>query len=316
MVIKNKTTHPLRTFLRPFLLPAAAFLIFGCFGAAEKTPSRDTEARRGSFPLAGKTPGAAGLEVAYTLYGEGDLMLVLVHGWGGSQRIWDSQVDDLAQRFTVVTADLGGHGLAGRGRAGANLAQLSDDLAAVLDAVGAKRAILVGHSMGGDVALLTALARPQSVAAVIGVESFREPQPGQEVWQTLLASLGEDFPNACRSFQRGLFAQTTEEMLVDRAAAEACRLEPEVGIALLRDMAGFDLGKTLAALPPDLPVWAINSSEELEPPPPDNAPLARFHAKTKCEVIARSGHFPMLEQSAELTRQLASAINEVEATRN
>jgi pimeloyl-ACP methyl ester carboxylesterase len=314
LVIRNELTHHLRPLFPATAALLAALLLAGCFGSAEKATLSETETRRGSGPLSETTPGAEGLAIAYTLYGEGDSMLVLIHGWGGSQRIWDSQVDDLAQRFTVVTVDLGGHGLAGRGRAQASLKQLSVDLAAVLDAVGAKRAILIGHSMGGEVALLTALARPQAVAAVIGVEAFREPPLDPAIWQALLGDLEQDFPTACRSFLRGLFAQTTEEMLVDKAATEACRLEPALGLALMREMAGFDLGKTLSALPQDLPVRAINTTEDLEPPPaPASEPLQRFHADSKTSFIARSGHFPMLEQSAELTRQLAGAINEFEA---
>lgn len=306
--LESKTT--------PLLLLGAALVVCGCFGAADKTSGRDLEARRGSGPLAATAVGAEGLEVAYTVYGEGDPTLVLVHGWGGSQHIWDSQVDDLAQRYSVVTVDLGGHGLSGRGRRKAGLAQLSQDLVAVLDAVGAKKTILIGHSMGGEVALLAARERPGVVSALIGVEAFREPPLDPAVWQGLLAELEADYPAACRSFLRGLFAQTTEELLVDRSAEEACRLEPATGLALMRDMAAFDLGKTLAALPPELPVWSIDASEELEPPPPQNEPLARFHARTKKEIIARCGHFPMLEQSAELTRQLAAAINEVEGKKN
>jgi pimeloyl-ACP methyl ester carboxylesterase len=290
----------------------AALLLAACFGQVEKPGAEELEKGRGGGPQAAKARGAGGIEIAYTVYGEGEQTLVLVHGWGGSQRIWASQVDDLAQRYTVVTVDLGGHGLSGR-PAKASLAGLAQDLVAVLDAVGARRVVLIGHSMGGLVSLLAAKERPQMVAGMIGAEAFYYPPAKQESWQALLGQLAADFPTVCRSFLRGQFAATTEEPLVESTADQFCQIDPEVGIALLRDYSVTDLGKVLAALPPAMPVRSIAASAELEPPPaPPSEPLQRFHADLKTSFIARCGHFPMLEQSAELTRQLAAALEEIE----
>ena len=313
----------------PALLVAllATALLAGCFSPATKPGAEETDNRRGGGPQAGKARGAGGLEIAYTLYGEGDGTLVLVHGWGGNQLQWLGQVEDLAQRYTVVTVDLGGHGLSGRGRSGASLSQLTTDLGAVLDQIGARQVILIGHSLGGLVALETARAKPEAVRGVIGVESFHYPPLEAAVWQQLLSGLEADFPAACRSFVRGLFAVTTEEPLVDETAEEVCHLEPATGIALLRELAGFDLGRALSTLPPGLPIRAIDASEAAEPRPDDDPPsvpaaeqeralsaqLQRFHADTRVHLVFRSGHYPMLEQSAELTRQLAEALRDIEA---
>lgn len=292
---------------------AAALLFYGCFAKSTRPGDEEPERARGGGPLAAVTRGADGLEIAYTVYGEGDHMLVLLHGWGGSQEVWTSQVDDFLQRYSVVTLDFGGHGRSGRGRAGGTLVQLTLDTLAVLDAVDARGAVLIGHSLGGKVALLAAQARPERVAGVIGVEAYEEPPLPASVWNELLAKLDEDFPAGCRSFVNGLFAVTTEESMVAATAAETCAIEPQLGKSLLRELAAFELGKTLAALPAALPVRSIDATEALElPPEPWPQPLQRFHANTKTGLIARSGHFPMLEQSAELTRQLAAALKEIE----
>ncbi len=295
--------------LRAFAAGSLLLLAAGCLAPA--ATSEDAENRRGTGPQTGKTRAAGGPEIAYTLSGEGETMLVLVHGWGASQAIWASQVDDLAQRYTVLTVDLRGHGASGGGSGG--LGDLARDVGAAMAAVGASRAILVGHQLGGLVALEAARERPQAIAGLIGIESFPEqPLPSGE-WNELLGRLEADFPGACRSYVRGLFAMTTEEPLVDDAAEQLCRIDEDLGTRLLRDEAAYDLGKGLASLPAQLPVRSILSTQELEPPaPPLPEPLRRFHAAFGTTVIARSGQFPMLEQSAELTRHLAAALKAIE----
>lgn len=288
-------------------------LLAGCFGPSTRPGEEEPDRSRGSGPVAAITRGADGLEIAYTLFGEGERMLVLLHGWGGSQELWTSQVDDLLQRYSVVTLDFGGHGRSGRGRSGGSLAQLTTDVVAVLDAVDAKGAVLVGHSLGGKVALLAAKERPERVAGLIGVEAFDDPPPSPAVWNEVLAQLDENFPAGCRSFVNGLFAVTTEETMVAKTAAQTCTLDPKLGKALLRELAAFDLGKNLAGLPAALPVRSIAATEEFElPATPGPEPLQRFHANTRTLQIAKSGHYPMLEQGAELTRQLAAALKEIE----
>lgn len=288
-------------------------LLAGCFGTSTRPGEEEPERSRGGGPVAAVTRGADDLQVAYTLFGEGERMLVLLHGWGGSQELWTSQVDDLSQRYTVVTVDFGGHGRSGRGRSGGSLAQLTADTVAVLDAVGAQEAVLVGHSLGGKVALLAAKERPDRVAGLIGVEAFDDPPPAPAVWNEVLAQLDENFPTGCRSFVNGLFAVTTEETMVAKTAAQTCALDPKLGKALLRELAAFDLGKALSALPAALPVRSIETTEELElPAQPWPEPLQRFHSNTRTLRIAKSGHYPMLEQSAELTRQLAAALKDIE----
>lgn len=304
----------------PLVLLLAA-LAGACFGAGARPGAEDGDNRRGGGPQAGQIRGAGGTAIAYTLYGEGGDLLVLVHGWGGNQGQWSGQVDDLAQRYTVVTLDFGGHGASGP-RSAASLAALAEDLEAVLAAVEAKNAILAGQGLGGLVALAVAKAKPQVVRGVIGVEAFRDPPLPAAAWQETIAALEADFPGGCRGYVRGLFAMTTEELLVDENAEEICHIEKAGAVALLRDEARADLGQALAALPPGLPVRSIVGIPEA---PPDEAPevsatapaqlpaetLQRFHPNFKQGVIYRCGHYPMLEQSAELTRQLAAFAQEM-----
>jgi pimeloyl-ACP methyl ester carboxylesterase len=96
--------------------------------------------------------------------GASGLPLVLIHGAGGTHRQWPEAVRSLAGR-RVIALDLPGHGASpGPGRRA--IAAYAADVLAVLDALGIGRAVLVGHSMGGAIALTLALEAPARVAGL------------------------------------------------------------------------------------------------------------------------------------------------------
>jgi pimeloyl-ACP methyl ester carboxylesterase len=89
--------------------------------------------------------------------------LVLLHGGAVDRRMWDRQVDAFPERRLLVP-DARGHG--GSSDASAPY-RLCDDVVALLDALGIERAVLVGLSMGGGMAVDTALEHPGRVAALV-----------------------------------------------------------------------------------------------------------------------------------------------------
>src|SRR5215207_9678852 len=100
-----------------------------------------------------------GVELAYEVHGVADpdaLTLVFVHGWAGERAYWEHQVAFFSDRYRVVALDLAGHGESGLGRTDWDLPAFGDDVVAVVDAVGIQRAVLVGHSMGGDAVVFAA----------------------------------------------------------------------------------------------------------------------------------------------------------------
>lgn len=102
--------------------------------------------------------------------------LVLLHGLGGSGDDWEFQVPHFAASWRVLAPDLRGFGRSGAGRRRSSVTRFAADVLAFLDAVGVGNCCLVGHSMGGAVALQFALSHPgrvQRLAIVNSVPSFR-----------------------------------------------------------------------------------------------------------------------------------------------
>ncbi len=96
---------------------------------------------------------------------DGDVVL-LVHGYGGDRNSWLFLQEPLAARYRVYALDLPGHGTSTKDVGEGSVSVLADAVTGVLDALGAERAHLVGHSMGGAVALAVAAQYPGRIASL------------------------------------------------------------------------------------------------------------------------------------------------------
>ncbi|MGY2067456.1 3-oxoadipate enol-lactonase [Blastococcus sp. SYSU DS0619] len=102
--------------------------------------------------------------VSYTVDGPADApVVVLSNSLGATRAMWDQQVPALAERFRVVTYDTRGHGESPVPPGPYSLDDLADDLAALLDEVGAERAHVAGLSLGGMTGMRLAARDPQRV---------------------------------------------------------------------------------------------------------------------------------------------------------
>jgi pimeloyl-ACP methyl ester carboxylesterase len=253
-----------------------------------------------------------GVDIAYSVHtaSAGSPTVVLVHGWAGNRTYWDRQVEHLRDRYQVVTVDLGGHGDSGLGRADWNLPAFGEDVVAVLDAVGAQRVVLVGHSMGGDAVVFAARQLGHRVAGIVWVDVLRslgdEPVSPPDVVDGFVAPFREDFAAATEGFARSLFPAGADPALVERVVRDmaAARREGTLG----------SLGHALNRHPPIIaalaeitaPVVAINP--DLGPTDADSLRQHRIEAI----VLDGVGHFLMLEDPDRFNAVLASTLESFE----
>jgi pimeloyl-ACP methyl ester carboxylesterase len=96
---------------------------------------------------------------------------VLVHGWGSSSTTWSTQLEGLCRLGRVIGLDLRGHGGSEPGDPNsANVPQLAADIARVIELAGARNVVLIGHSMGGNVASMVAIEHPGLVEALVVID--------------------------------------------------------------------------------------------------------------------------------------------------
>src|SRR5687767_3767141 len=108
-----------------------------------------------------------GANIYYQSYGDDSPLqtpIVLIHGSTvDSHTDWDSIAPELARRYRVFAPDCRGHGRSNNPNMSYSFKELADDVAAFVRAMGNERAHIIGHSNGGNVALVTLLEHPEIV---------------------------------------------------------------------------------------------------------------------------------------------------------
>jgi pimeloyl-ACP methyl ester carboxylesterase len=250
-----------------------------------------------------------GVPIAYDVRGQGKVAVVLVHCWACDRSFWKEQVEPLSRRFRVVTLDLGGHGASGADRARFTVAGLGGDVQAVVEALKLEEVVLVGHSLGGPVALDAARRMPGRVLGIVAVDSLHDvekPVP-RETAEKLAALYEEDFPGTMSSMVHRMFPPSADPAVVEYVVSRSAASRPAPAIAILRDYPGLDLAAWMEAA--RVPVRAIQSGPPISPV--TKIGVNRRHGNYDASFLDGVGHYPMLERPAEFNRRLEAAVGEV-----
>jgi pimeloyl-ACP methyl ester carboxylesterase len=248
-----------------------------------------------------------GVHVQYRVYGSGEPTLVFIHGWSCDSNYWREQVPVFKQRYSVVTVDLAGHGGTDGNRADWTIGNFGQDVATALSAVPAEQIILVGHSMGGPVAIEAARKLGKRVIGIIGVDTFNSvgaPAPSKAQVDALLKSFEADFIGQTRQFvTEHLFAPTANHELANKVAYDMSLSPPRVALPSLRAVLEYDFTGPLKDI--SVPVVAIDSDLG---EPVNEARIRRVLPKFHATVITGVGHFLMMEDPARFNAALESEI--------
>jgi pimeloyl-ACP methyl ester carboxylesterase len=240
--------------------------------------------------------------------GQGDPALVFVHCWTCRRRFWDAQVPAFNARHRVVTLDLAGHGESDSGRRDWTIAAFGEDVRAVVEHLGLRRVILIGHSMGGDVILEAARRMPNRVLGLIPVDTLLnvEQRMSPAEIEAATGRLRADFPTAVSAFMRQrLFAPSTDPALVDRIVAGATASPPEAAVAALANAWAYDAAAAFRGL--RMPIVAVNADLH----PTDVAANRRHAQHFDALILPGVGHYPMLEAPERFNALLAEAVRRV-----
>jgi len=112
-----------------------------------------------------------GYRRAYRIAGEGGAPLLLIHGIGDSSRTWEQIIPLLAREHLVVAPDLLGHGASDKPRADYSVAAYANGMRDLLAVLGIDKVTLVGHSLGGAVAMQFAYQFPEKTERLVLVSS-------------------------------------------------------------------------------------------------------------------------------------------------
>ncbi len=112
-----------------------------------------------------------GQSLCYLKRGEGEEAALLIHGFGGDLQTWLFNQEALADQLSIYALDLRGHGGSSKQVGGGTLDEFVEDVRGFLDSLGLHKVHLVGHSMGGAIAIQFALVHPARSSSLVLVAS-------------------------------------------------------------------------------------------------------------------------------------------------
>jgi 3-oxoadipate enol-lactonase len=241
-----------------------------------------------------------GLRLAYGDRGrEHERVMLLVHGFPLDRRLWGAQVGALATMTRVITPDLRGHGKSQIVPGPFIMDQHADDLAALLDHLKIRRAVVAGLSMGGYVAFAFWRRYPAQVQGLILADTRAEPdssaaRAGRDAAMDRVQQIGAA-AYADDMLPRLLAPASQADLKIVGATRKMMAEQPVQGIvgALggLRDRA--DSRPTLPTIA--VPTLVIAGEADVITPPAEAQAMAAAIPGARLVVIPKAGHLSPLE---------------------
>lgn len=257
-----------------------------------------------------KSISVRGIEMAYDDVGSGQA-IVLLHGYPFNRTMWSEQAESLSASYRVITPDLRGFGETnGEAGAMATMREMAEDVAALLDRLEIRRAVVGGLSMGGYVTFAFYRRFPLRVRSLILADTRPQADTDEarrgraEQSQTILSDGMEAIADG---FLPKVLAPATlarKPETVSRVRRMITSTNPQGAAAALHGMAArpdhTDFLPRIFA-----PTLIIVGAEDKIAPLQDAELMHREIRGSRLEIIEGAAHVSNIEQPAEFNRALA-----------
>ncbi|MDL9948950.1 alpha/beta hydrolase [Gordonia sp. ABSL11-1] len=216
--------------------------------------TRELECRRVTRP--------ADTTIEYTVSGPVDgRIMVLIHGWACDRSDYDPIVQQLADDVRTIAVDLAEHGDSRSSRDDYSMRELARDVVAVLEAEDVSDARVVGHSLGGAVAVEVALLAPERVQSVAALDAlhytFLFGSLDDQQADGFLSMLRDDFPALVRSMVEAGSPDGTAESLKDEYFERMVSVRQPAGSAAYEGLVRWKMEDALRAVTRPVTVYGI-----------------------------------------------------------
>ncbi|MEM6639125.1 MAG: alpha/beta hydrolase [Pseudomonadota bacterium] len=244
-----------------------------------------------------KAANQADVALDYRVQGGGE-PLVLLHSLGGSAGDWSEHMTALASRYRVIAPSLRGFGDSQKPDGPMTIMQYADDVIGVLDELNIVRAHVLGHSMGGAVALQLAVAYPERLNSLIVINSqasfqLRDWRRYLVVLMRFLAGGSPDMARLSRFLARRVFPEDHQRDLRAKMQDRFSRNDHRAWRAAIDALAGWsveDLVDKVAT-----PTLVVAGEHDVTPVEQARAFADRL-PQGELHVVPNSGHATPFDQ--------------------
>lgn len=250
-----------------------------------------------------------GGQIGYRSFGMQGDWLVLIHGWCGSADHWGLIAPDLSRDFRLLAVSHPGFaGMAAPPSTGRTIRAMGAAVAQVLAHLDITGAILIGHSMGGPIATETAIAVPDRVAGLIGLDTLSDRGyygcvPDEEI-RRRHDDFAKNYTVNMRTMVDDIVHPTTGEA-IRRSITDGMLAAASSGFALdIKDeLFAWNVEERWPLV--ECPKLLLNSPHVARLAHPE--PMPCFAAT---EIVSYdSGHFPMIEAPAMIVEKIRSCVD-------
>ncbi|MBW2295879.1 MAG: alpha/beta hydrolase [Deltaproteobacteria bacterium] len=235
-------------------------------------------------------------------------VVLCIHHCGGNSRNFDGFAAELADRHSPLAFDLPGHDRSGSQVGLGSIAAMADFAASVLKALEVDRpAVIVGHGMGGNVALQMALEHRESVRAVVIANSGARYTCGDElIERARLVSVGR----ARREFELKAFAKGCDQGIVRAGFMDTLKTDPRVIYSNLMAMRDWDGAGRLGEI--EVPTLVCTGEADLSETNAEAERTADKISQARQQVIAGAAHMLPTEQPGALADAVSGFLEALE----
>ncbi|MCX5815784.1 MAG: alpha/beta hydrolase [Proteobacteria bacterium] len=241
------------------------------------------------------------METELERYGTGENVL-FIHGAGGSAKAWFYQMEYLKTSVGVMLIDLPGHGRAGDSDGCDAIDEYRDSVYRALKLSGIDRCYMVGHSMGGAIAMSCALSFPDIVKGIMLVGTGARLR----VFPEILEGIMKDKEKTLRSIIEFAISKNAPDSLKKDCFDEMMKCRPEVVYNDFYACDRFNIMKTIGSI--NVPTLIICGTDDVLTPPKYSRYLHESIQGSELVLIKDAGHMVMLEKPEEVNKAILKFI--------
>lgn len=236
----------------------------------------------------------------YQKTGEG-LPVVLIHGFGEDSRIWEKQASVLAEQFQLIIPDLPGTGLSPF-REPVSMESMADGIAEILDHEKIKKAVVIGHSMGGYITLAFAEKHPEKLRGfgLLHSTAFADSDTKKEARRKSIDFIRQHGSSSfLETATTNLFAEKNRSRMAETIksiAGSNAYILPATLIAFYEAMMARP-DRTGVLKNAQVPVLFIAGKEDQAVPFSDTMQQVHLPELSYIYILGQSGHMGMLEET-------------------